>query len=41
MCLAVRSGGVNAVTTLTTLVGCVLLAVGVWGSLATLWREQA
>lgn len=29
------------VTTLTTLVGCALLAVGVWGSLTTLWRERA
>jgi hypothetical protein len=29
------------VTTLTTLAGCALLVVGIWGSLTTLWRENA
>ena len=29
------------VTMLTTLAGCVLLVVGIWGSLTTLWREEA
>ena len=29
------------VTLLTTLAGCALLAVGIWGSLTTLWRENA
>jgi len=39
--LQLRLPGVEDVTTLTTFMGCGLLAVGIWLSLTTLWREQA
>ena len=27
--------------TITTVIGCALLAVGLWGSVSALWREGA
>jgi hypothetical protein len=28
-------------TTATTIIGCALIAAGLWGSLSTLWNQKA
>jgi hypothetical protein len=33
--------GADVMGVVATVVGCALIAVGVWGSISTLWRESA